>query len=78
MLGIKFFRDFPLIFSDFVKKNLYWLLVDNFGLDTVPYGILHGVRPTKIIQRWIDENFGVTSHGVIDRDKICRRVCSDF
>lgn len=61
-----------------VKKNLYWLLVDNFGLDTVPYGILHGVRPTKIIQRWISEGYGVTSHGVIDCDKISRRVCSDF
>ena len=61
-----------------VKKNLYLLLVDNFGLDYVPYGILHGVRPTKIIQRWIAEGFGVTSHGVIDRDKISRRICSDY
>lgn len=61
-----------------VKKNLYQMLVDNFGLDAVPYGILHGVRPTKIIQRWIGEGFGVTSQGVIDRDKICRRICSDF
>ena len=61
-----------------VKKNLYRLLVEDFGLDDVPYGILHGVRPTKIIQRWIREGFGVTSQGVIDRDKICRRICSDF
>ena len=61
-----------------VKKNLYVLLVDNFGLDTVPYGILHGVRPTKIIQRWLELGFGVTSHGVIDRDKIFRRICADF
>ena len=61
-----------------VKKNLYILLVDNFGLDTVPYGVLHGVRPTKIIQRWLDSGFGVTSHGVIDRDKISRRLCTDF
>ena len=61
-----------------VKKNLYILLVDNFGLDTVPYGVLHGVRPTKIIQRWLDLGFGVTSQGVIDRDKISRRLCSDF
>ncbi|MBE8955349.1 MAG: coproporphyrinogen dehydrogenase HemZ [Quinella sp. 2Q5] len=61
-----------------VKKNLYTLLVEGFGLDAVPYGILHGVRPTKIIQRWIDGGFGVTSQGVIDRDKIARRVCSDF
>ena len=61
-----------------VKKNLYALLVEGFGLDAVPYGILHGVRPTKIIQRWIDNGFGVTSQGVIDRDKISRRVCADF
>ncbi|MBE8953581.1 MAG: coproporphyrinogen dehydrogenase HemZ [Quinella sp. 1Q7] len=61
-----------------VKKNLYRLLVDNFGIDAVPYGILHGVRPTKIIQRWIDDGFGVTSQGVIDRDRIARRICTDF
>ncbi|MBR0060414.1 MAG: radical SAM protein, partial [Selenomonadaceae bacterium] len=61
-----------------VKKNLYVLLVDNFGLDTVPYGILHGVRPTKIIQRWIESGFGITSHGVIDRDKISRRIRAVF
>ena len=61
-----------------VKKNLYVLLADNFGLNRVPYGILHGVRPTKIIQRWLDEGYGVTSHGVIDRDKIFRRIIADF
>jgi len=61
-----------------VKKNLYTLLVEGFGLDAVPYGILHGVRPTKIIQRWIDGGFGVTRCGVIDRDKIYRRVVTDF
>ena len=61
-----------------VKKNLYLLLADNLKLDYVPYGILHGVRPTKIIQRWLGEGFGVTSHGVIDRDKICRRLISDY
>ena len=61
-----------------VKKNLYQLLAENLNLDYVPYGILHGVRPTKIIQRWLGEGFGVTSHGVIDRDKICRRLISDY
>ena len=61
-----------------VKRNLYCLLVDNFALDCLPYGILHGVRPTKIIQRWLREGFGVTSHGVIDRDRISRRIVSDF
>ena len=61
-----------------VKKNLYKLLVESLGAAEVPYGILHGVRPTKIIQRWLREGFGVTSHGVIDRDKIVRRLMSDF
>ena len=61
-----------------VKKNLYQLLIDGFGLDGLPYGILQGVRPTKIIQRWLREGYGVTSHGVIDRDKICRRICTNF
>lgn len=61
-----------------VKKNLYTLLVDECGLEPVPYGIMNGVRPTKIIQRWLDEGFGVTSHGIIDRDRIARRICTDF
>lgn len=61
-----------------VKKNLYLLLISNFALDEVPYGIMHGVRPTKIIQRWLSEGYGVTSQGVIDRDRITRRICSDF
>lgn len=61
-----------------VKKNLYQLLTTNLSLDDLPYGILHGVRPTKIIQRWLREGYGVTSQGVIDRDKICRRIIKDF
>ncbi len=61
-----------------VKRNLYCLLVDNLELECVPYGILHGVRPTKIIQRWLKEGFGITSQGVIDRDRISRRIVSDF
>jgi len=61
-----------------VKKNLYTILVDECGLKPVPYGIMNGVRPTKIIQRWLSEKFGVTSQGIIDRDRIARRICSDF
>ena len=60
------------------KRNLYLLLTENLGLEGVPYGIMHGVRPTKIIQRWLREGYGVTSQGVIDRDKLCRRVMSDY
>ncbi|MCR5834825.1 MAG: coproporphyrinogen dehydrogenase HemZ [Selenomonadaceae bacterium] len=61
-----------------VKRNLYLLILDAFGLEPVPYGILHGVRPTKIVQRWIDEGFGVTRQGVADRGKISRRIAEDF
>jgi len=61
-----------------IKKNLYEILTSNFNLRGVPYGIMHGVRPTKIIHRWIRNNFGVTSQGVIDRDKISRRLRADY
>ena len=39
-----------------VKKNLYEIFIDNFGKEPAPYGIMHGVRPTKIIHRWIRNN----------------------
>ena len=61
-----------------IKKNLYRILTDNLKLSGVPYGIMHGVRPTKIIHRWLRNNFAVTSRGVIDRDKIARRLRTDY
>ena len=61
-----------------IKKNLYKILVDDLKFSPVPYGIMHGVRPTKIIDRWIQNNFGITSHGIIDRDKISRRLRQDY
>ena len=61
-----------------IKKNLYQIIIDNLNLEGVPYGIMHGVRPTKIVHRWIREGFGVTSHGVIDKDRIARRLVSDY
>ena len=61
-----------------IKKNLYKIIVDELKLSPVPYGIMHGVRPTKIIHRWMREGYGVTSHGVIDRDKIARRLRKDY
>ena len=50
-----------------VKKNLYKLLVESLGFEPVPYGIMHGVRPTKIIQRWLRGGFGVTNHRVTEK-----------
>lgn len=61
-----------------IKKNLYKIITDNLKLPPVPYGIMHGVRPTKIIHRWMRSGYGVTSHGIIDRDKISRRLRKDY
>ena len=61
-----------------IKKNLYKILTKDLKLAGVPYGIMHGVRPTKIIHRWLRGGFAVTSHGIIDRDKIARRLRADY
>ena len=61
-----------------IKKNLYKILTENLKIKGVPYGIMHGVRPTKIIHRWLREGFGITKHGVIDRDRLSRRICTDY
>ena len=61
-----------------VKKNLYEILTGDLKLAGVPYGIMHGVRPTKIVHRWIRAGYGVTRHGVIDREKIAGRLRSDY
>ena len=61
-----------------IKKNLYTIIVENLKLSPVPYGIMHGVRPTKIVHRWMREGYGVTSHGIIDRDKLSRRLRKDY
>lgn len=61
-----------------IKKNLYKILTEDFKFRPVPYGIMHGVRPTKIIHRWISQGFGMTSHGIFDRDKIAGRLREDY
>lgn len=61
-----------------IKKNLYKIITENLNFPPVPYGIMHGVRPTKIIHRWLSQGFGITSHGVIDKDKISRRLREDY
>jgi len=61
-----------------IKKNLYRILTQDLKLDGVPYGIMHGVRPTKIVHRWLRGGFGVTKQGVFDRDKIARRLRADY
>ena len=61
-----------------IKKNLYRIITENLKLPPIPYGIMHGVRPTKIVHRWMRDGYGVTSHGVIDRDRISRRLREDY
>ena len=61
-----------------IKKNLYTILTRDLNLRGVPYGIMHGVRPVKIIHRWLKDNFAVTNQGVIDRDKIARRLRAEY
>ncbi len=61
-----------------VKKNLYRIITEDLKFAGVPYGIMHGVRPTKIIHRWLNSGFGVTSHGIIDREKIAGRLRADY
>ncbi len=61
-----------------IKKNLYRILTGDLKMAGVPYGIMHGVRPTKIIHRWIRDGFGMTKYGVVDRGKISNRLREDY
>ena len=40
-----------------IKWNLYHLLSEHFGSVIAPWGILHGVRPTKIVHRYIEAGY---------------------
>ncbi|MBB5336025.1 coproporphyrinogen dehydrogenase HemZ [Pectinatus brassicae] len=40
-----------------IKWNLYHLLSEQFGSVIAPWGILHGVRPTKIVHRYIEAGY---------------------
>ena len=48
-----------------IKKNFYDLLRAALGLPEAPWGILYGVRPSKIVHRWLDG--GASRAEVIDR-----------
>ena len=48
-----------------VKRNLYQFFRTRFGLPPAPWGILHGVRPTKIVHRWLRS--GMTPEAIIVR-----------
>lgn len=40
-----------------IKLNLYDIFVEEYHLPKAPWGILHGVRPTKIVHKYIDRGF---------------------
>ena len=53
-----------------VKRNLYTIFIRDFGKEPAPYGIMHGVRPTKIIHRWLRSMKNtVEPQAIIDRIK---------
>lgn len=52
-------------FHRLVKLNFYRLLRRRLGLSAMPWGILHGIRPTKIVHRWLDQ--GIPINGIVER-----------
>lgn len=42
-------------FHRLVKLNFYRLLRRRLGLSATPWGILYGIRPVKIVHRWLDQ-----------------------
>ena len=39
------------------KLNFYRVFVEELGFPSAPWGVLHGVRPTKIVHRWLRAGF---------------------
>lgn len=48
-----------------IKLNLYHIFCEDLQSKTAPWGILHGVRPTKIVHRLMEQ--GLNRNGVIKR-----------
>lgn len=53
-----------------IKWNFYELLRSELGLPEAPWGILYGVRPSKIVHRWLD--------GGASRAEVMARLRTDF
>ena len=54
-----------------VKRNLYTIFTRELNKEPAPYGIMHGVRPTKIVHRWIRA-------GLTEQSEIKRRIMNDY
>ncbi len=48
-----------------IKRNVYAFFRTRFHMPPAPWGILHGVRPTKIVHRWLRD--GISPEAVIAR-----------
>ena len=48
-----------------IKRNVYEFFRACFALPAAPWGILHGVRPTKIVHRWL--RMGLSSEAIVAR-----------
>ena len=62
-----------------IKLNLYHIFLEHLGAEAAPWGILHGVRPTKIVHRWI--RGGAGQQEIIERiqeDYACSREKADI
>ena len=53
-----------------IKLNLYHLLRQEFGFPEAPWGILHGVRPTKIVHRLLNDG--------LSRDQVVASLKEDY
>ena len=53
-----------------IKWNFYELLRAELGLPEAPWGILYGVRPSKIVHRWLD--------GGVSRTEVMARLRAEY
>ena len=54
-----------------IKLNLYHIFCEDLQAKKAPWGILHGVRPTKIVHRLMEQ--GLDRQGVIGRLQVIMR-----
>lgn len=53
-----------------IKLNLYHIFREKLNKKSAPWGILHGVRPTKIVHRFMEQG--------LDREKLLIRLQNDY
>ena len=53
-----------------IKRNIYAFFRACFAVPPAPWGILHGVRPTKIVHRWLRAG--------LSPEEVIRRLAEDY